>query len=75
LEVSWKPKNEIARRYPHAIGRRAMSRSQFCVEYDISRGLYDKLQRAGKGPHETNIDGVIRITDASASEWEKQFDK
>jgi hypothetical protein len=56
---------------PH-IARRAYRIVEFCAAHGISRSKYYELKDAGMQPHETDIDGVIVITEEDAAVWRKQ---
>jgi hypothetical protein len=56
---------------PH-IARRAFRVVEFCAAHGVSRGKYYQLKKLGLGPHETDVDGVIIITEEDAARWRKQ---
>jgi hypothetical protein len=56
---------------PH-IQRRAYRIVEFCAAHGVSRAKYYQLKNLGLGPHETNVDGVIIITEEDAARWRKQ---
>lgn len=52
----------------------AQSVNEFCKSFGISRGLFYKLGREGKGPRLMRIGRRTLITTESANEWRKQLE-
>jgi hypothetical protein len=63
-----KPKEPVL---PH-IARRAYRVVEFCAAHGISRAHYYELKEKKLHPHETDVDGVIVITEEDAALWRKQ---
>ena len=66
-----RPRAPPSPKLPH-IERRAYRIVEFCAAHGISRAKYYELRKLGLGPHETNVDGVIIITEEDATRWRKQ---
>jgi hypothetical protein len=66
-EVTGRP----APKLPH-IQRRAYRIVEFCAAHGVSRAKYYELRKLGLGPHETDVDGVIIITEEDAAVWRKK---
>jgi predicted DNA-binding transcriptional regulator AlpA len=52
----------------------AQSVSDFCRTYGISRSMFYKLSRAGKGPRLMKIGRRTLISAQAASEWQRQIE-
>lgn len=46
-----------------------MTIAEFCAHYNISKGLYHKLRRAGRGPAIVEVLNAVRITPQAAEAW------
>ena len=61
-----RPRAPPSPKLPH-IERRAYRIVEFCAAHGVSRAKYYELRKLGLGPHETNVDGVIIITEEDAA--------
>jgi hypothetical protein len=53
----------------------ALSIRDFCDAHDLSRTLFDKLVREGRGPELMHVDGIVRISAEAAARWRRQMEK
>ena len=51
------------------ISRRSFPISVLCARNGISPGHYAAMRKKGLGPKETNLDGVVVITEEHETEW------
>ena len=54
--------------------KQAQSVAEFCRDNCISRSLFYKLQREGKGPRIMKVGRRTLITSDSANEWRKALE-
>lgn len=52
----------------------AVSVDTFCKAHSISRSMFYKLQRQGKGPRLTKIGKRTLVSSSAAAEWLKQME-
>jgi hypothetical protein len=71
VEEQARPRAPPAPKLPH-IQRRAYRIVEFCAAHGVSRAKYYELKKLGLGPHETDVDGVIIITEEDAAGWRKK---
>jgi len=62
----------MAKRHKPATEAVALTVNEFCASIGLSRGMYQKLKRAGRGPKEMRIGRAIRISTASANAWMRE---
>ena len=63
-----KPKEPVL---PH-IARRAYRIVEFCAAHGISRSKYYELKKKKLHPHESDLGGVIVVTEEDAAIWRKK---
>ena len=71
IEEQAQPRAPPSPKLPH-IQRRAYRIVEFCAAHGVSRAKFYELRKLGLGPHETEVDGVIIITEEDAARWRKQ---
>jgi transposase-like protein len=54
--------------------KRANSISDFCRQHGISRGLYYKIRRKGKGPREGHVGKRVIISDEASADWRRDIE-
>jgi predicted DNA-binding transcriptional regulator AlpA len=52
--------------------RSAFTISEFCERHGFSRGFFYKMKKRGIAPRELVINGLIRITVESESQWKAE---
>jgi hypothetical protein len=64
-------RREVTGRAP-LVGEPSKTISGFCQHERISRATYYELRKLGKGPDETRVEGIIRITPQSHAKWRRK---
>jgi hypothetical protein len=57
---------------PLIVGEPSKTITEFCRHEKISRSKYYGLRKAGKGPAELRVDGVVRITPEAHVAWRRE---
>ena len=71
VEKQARPRAPPAPKLPH-IPRRAFRIVEFCAAHGVSCAKYYELRKLGLGPHETDVGGVIIITEEDATAWRRK---
>jgi predicted negative regulator of RcsB-dependent stress response len=53
------------------VARAAFSINEFCDRNRISKKLFNKLRKSGRGPALMELDGTIRISAAAEAAWQQ----
>jgi hypothetical protein len=54
------------------VGRSAFTIQEFCYRNHICRASYYNLKKAGKGPREMIVGGMVRITGPAEAKWQQE---
>jgi len=57
------------------VSKASFSINEFCVRHALSRSKFYKLRRAGLGPKEMQLGGMVRISAMAEADWQRACEK